>query len=310
MISIIFSFRNEEDVIPKLIERVLAVLGPLKTEYEMVFVNDSSSDGSLEVLKGFHAGNKNIKIINMSRRFGVGPCLMAGLRNSKGDAAIYMDADLQDPPEVIPSLLAKWREGADVVHTIRTAREGERASKIWLANIAYRVINLFAGLKIPEDAGDFKLLSRRAIDAITRVNEDDPYMRGLAVWVGFKQDKVYYKRAPRLAGRGHFPLIKSIGPAEMFVRGLTSFSETPLYLSLLSGILVMTAVFVYFAWAALTALIGASGFDRPGLTAAAIFFLSGVILCAIGVQGLYIGRIYRELKQRPGYIIESTIGIE
>ena len=185
LISVVFSFRNEEKVIPELIHRVSSVLETLG-EYELIFVNDASTDGSLELLQSLRAANSNIKIINMSRRFGVTPCVIAGLAEAKGDAVVYMDADLQDPPELIPEIVKKWQEGAEVVHTIRTKRHGESWPKMWMTKLAYKMINAFADIDFYENAGDFKLLSKRAVTEILKLNELDPYLRGLSMWIGFK----------------------------------------------------------------------------------------------------------------------------
>ena len=163
LLSIVFSFRNEADGLDELIQRVRGALNPLDLDYELVFVNDDSTDGSLELLKGFNKKDNRIKIVNMSRRFGVAPCTIAGFRHASGDAVVYMDSDLQDPPELIPELVEKWREGYDVVHTTRTSRRGENFFKMALTGLAYRVINLVADIDIPRNTGDFKLMSRRAL---------------------------------------------------------------------------------------------------------------------------------------------------
>lgn len=233
---------------------------------------------------------------------------MAGLRYAKGEAAIYMDADLQDPPEVIPALLEKWKEGADVVHTVRTARKEESIFKTWLTKAAYKIINLISDIEIPEDAGDFKLLSRRAIDEIIRLDECDPYLRGLACWIGFKQTKVFYERAPRFAGRSHCPLFRSAGPAKMFICGVTFISELPLYMALALSLFVFALAAIYITWAVMARSQGMILTELSAVVVA-MLLLGSAILFTIGILGIYIGRIYRETRNRPSYIIESKIGV-
>ncbi|HEY4635767.1 MAG TPA: glycosyltransferase family 2 protein, partial [Rhodospirillales bacterium] len=188
LVSVVLSFRNEAEVLPELIRRLDAVLSKDLDDYELVFVNDDSTDGSLEVLIAARADNRRIKIVNMSRRFGQPECLMAGIAHAKGDAVIYMDADLQDPPEVIPDMLAKWRDGAEVVYTVRTRREGENPLKMWLTRLAYRAINVSSEIDMPVNAGDFRLLSRVVRDRLLDLAEHDPYARGLVPWIGYRQE--------------------------------------------------------------------------------------------------------------------------
>jgi glycosyltransferase involved in cell wall biosynthesis len=225
---VVLSFRNEAETIPTLIARLDSALSGENVAYELIFVNDASSDQSLPILLSERERNPRIKIVNMSRRFGVAECVMAGLSVTSGDAVIYMDADLQDPPEVIPALLARWRAGADVVHTVRTHRHGENALKMLATRVGYRLIRLTSTIELAVDAGDFKLLTREAVDHLLRVTESDPYMRGLVSWLGFNQVFVPYEREARHAGRTHFPFL-SRGPWKAFLTGLTSFSFAPVY---------------------------------------------------------------------------------
>src|SRR6187549_120987 len=200
LISVVFSFRNERQNIPTLIARLDTVFSRTATDYELLFVNDASDDGSLDALVDERSRNPRVKVINMSRRFGVSECARAGMAAASGDATIIMDADLQDPPEVIPQLLEKWRAGADVVHTVRTRRHGESALKMMMTRLAYRIIHLGSSIELPVDAGDFKLLSRPALDHLLALTESDPYIRGLVVWIGFQQAFVPYERDARHAG--------------------------------------------------------------------------------------------------------------
>jgi len=309
LLSVVFSFRNEQEVIPELIKRLDESLESLDIEYELLFVNDASTDGSLELLMDYHKQDQRIKIINMSRKFGVAPCVIAGMKHARGDAVVYMDSDLQDPPELIPTLLKKWQEGADVVHTTRTERKGESRIKMWLTRRAYRMINFASDIDIPENTGDFKLLSRRAVNEVVRLNEYDPFMRGLTRWVGFKQTQVFYEREARFAGETHFSLFQSINPIKEFIRGLTCFSELPLYFALVVGFFVSMGAFGYLLYIIITKLMG---MHQPGWPALMVtmLFLGGTILFTIGVLGIYIGRIHHDIKNRPPYIIESKIGID
>ena len=312
IISIVFSFRNEEKVIPSLVERVVHVMESVLEnayEYELIFVNDASSDRSIETLLMLRERNKRIKVINMSRRFGVTPCVIAGLSAAKGDAVIYMDTDLQDPPELIPDLIAKWREGAEVVHTIRTKRHGENPVKMKLTAVAYRLINAFADINIYENAGDFKLLSRNAVHEILKLGEHDPYLRGLSVWIGFKQEMVFYERDARHSGEKKFSLFNSLNPYKEFIRGVTSFSASPLYFALILGFLVAIVAFVALVIVIYMKLMGS---NIPGWTAimAAVLFLGGAILFTIGILGIYMARIYEQIKGRPRYIVNNQIGFD
>ena len=202
LVSVVLSFRNEDDVLPELISRLDAVLSKQPVDYELVFVNDDCTDGSYALLKKAAAKNKKIKVVNMSRRFGVSECVMAGMAHASGDAIVYMDSDLQDPPEVIPELIAKWKDGADVVYTVRTKREGESPLKMWITRMAYRAINASSEVDLPVNAGDFRLLSRKKCDQLLELGEMDPYTRGLIPWLGGRQEPVYYQRDARAAGEG------------------------------------------------------------------------------------------------------------
>lgn len=306
VISIVFSFRNEEEVLPELVRRVVAVAEGVG-DYELIFVNDDSVDRSLEVLTALREENSRIKIINMSRRFGVSPCVLAGLAASRGDAAIYMDSDLQDPPEIIPLMVREWKNGADIVHTVRTHRHGESAKKMWITKMAYKAINVVSDISLLENAGDFKLLSKRVVQEMLQLGEMDPYLRGLSVWVGFNQAVVKYERDARSAGQPKFGLFSSLNPYKEFLRGITSFSTVPLYFALFFGFTVSMVAFLLLCYIIVMKI---TGMNLPGWTAimSAILFLSGVILSTIGLLGIYVGRIYDQVRSRPRYIIKKEIG--
>lgn len=305
-ISVVFSFRNEEAVLGELIRRTQQVLRGLNCDYELLFVNDASTDGSLAVLEDWRTREPAIKILNMSRRFGIHPCVQAGLRHASGDAVIYLDADLQDPPELIPQLVERWRAGADVVNTIRTRRHGESPFKMWLTRQAYRILHWVSETEVPMNMGEYKLLSRRVVDELAQLNEQDPFFRGLIRWVGFRQDTVYYERDARFGGETHFPLLGS-GPIREFMRGLLSFSAAPLYVALILGFAVSGFSLLYAGYVVVKRFLN---LNLPGWSAimVAVLFLGGMILLTNGLIGLYIARIHNQLKNRPLYIIRDKIG--
>jgi dolichol-phosphate mannosyltransferase len=254
-----------------------------------------------------HDRDRRVKVVNLSRRFGVAEGVMAGLAASRGDAVVYMDADLQDPPEVVPAMLSRWRGGADVVHTVRTRRRGERALKMWATRLAYRIIQSGSTVELAVDAGDFKLLSRRAVDQLLRLPESDPYLRGLVVWLGFNQAFVSYERDARHAGRTHFPFF-SRNPWKTFILGVTSFSFMPIYVCL--G--VAAAAWIAAAALLMSALVAvATGSAIGGSLALAglIGLLWAITLTAIAIIGLYVVRIYKDVRGRPAYIVQSTVGM-
>lgn len=312
LISVVLSFRNEADVLPEMIRRQEAVFAGLGLRYELIFVNDASTDASLEILLAARKKNPSVKILNTSRRFGNAHCVLAGFERARGDAVIYMDTDLQDPPELIPQLIAKWREGADIVHTTRTVRRGENAFKMWLTRQAYRAINGMADITILQNTGDFKLISRRAMDEILKMPEFDPFLRGLVSWVGFTQVQVLYERDARFAGETKYSLWRNLNPYKEFVRGLTLFSTLPLYLALFIGMAVGLLALLFFAGMLVTALWerGTNGLTWNHLQLGTTLLLGGMILFTVGILGIYVGRIHRESIRRPRYVIRDYIGGE
>ena len=303
LVSMIFSFRNEEKVLPDLIERVEAVLSGQPLDYELIFINDDSNDGSLNLLMSARAKNPRIKILNMSRCFGHAECVKAGMAYASGDAVISMDTDLQDPPERIPELIAKWRDGAEVVYTVRTGRKGEPAFRKIVTWIAYRIIRSFSPLPLPVDAGDFRLMSKRVVEEFLRLDESYPYMRGLAMWVGFKRAAVKYEREARKAGESHFPGTFSFGALQSFVAGITSFSMVPLFFVLVVGIIATAASAL-----GLVALFFGAPFSEGTAMVLFLVLLWGSLMAALGIVAVYISRIYSDVRRRPGYIVKDTVG--
>lgn len=307
MISVILSFLNEEEVLPELIRRVSNVLSNEPEDYEIIFVNDNSTDTSLELLLEARIKNPRIKIINTSRRFGMVECIIAGIEYAKGDAIVYLDTDLQDPPEVIPRLLEKWRNGADVVYTIRTKRDGENPIKMWLTRLAYKVIGLVSEIDLPVDSGNFRLINRKIRKQLLQLNEVEPYLRGLVRWIGFRQEAVYYEREARFAGSCHVPLFGT-GPAKEFMAGLTTFSVVPIFLILIFGLIGSIVSFVSLIVILLSGIAGGVN----GTVSMILFFvlLWSFLLFSIGFVGVYVTRIYKDVRGRPRYIIRDTIGFD
>jgi glycosyltransferase involved in cell wall biosynthesis len=313
-ISVILSFYNERSILPELLQRMRAVFASLIANntvksYELIFVNDNSTDESEKYLRS-ELEKGDIVIVNMSRNFGVSECVMAGMANASGDAVIYMDADLQDPPEVIPQLIDAWRKDpeAEVVYTTRTRREGEHWLKMLVTKIGYRFINAISEIELQVDSGDFKLLSRRALDYLLQMKEDKPYIRGLVSWIGFKQIQVFYERLERFDGRENTKMnVLSRKVVYYWLdRALISFSDAPLKLMLFLGFGLSIVSFFY-----ILVVVGQKvmGLSVPGWSAimSAILFLGGVQIMMLGFIGLYIGAIFRESKRRPQYIVKAVV---
>ena len=303
-----FSFRNEAENLGPLVARLTTMFAAEPVDYELIFVNDASSDTSFDVLVGLRQDNPRIKVLTMSRKFGVAECVRAGLAAARGDAVIYMDTDLQDPPEVIPQLLAAWRSGADVVHTVRTRRHGESAVKMRLTALAYRLIRAGSSIALPVDAGDFKLLSRAAVRHVLALGESDPYLRGLVVWVGFKQVLVHYEREARHRGATHFPFF-SRNPWKTVITGMTSFSFLPIYAI---GIVAIAGAIVSLLAIAAGVMMQASGTPRSALVGliGVMMFFWATTLGAVAIVGVYIIRTYKDVRGRPQYIIASSVGFD
>ncbi len=315
-LSVVLSFRNEAEVLPELIKRLRDVLGAECSKghlhtYELIFVNDVSTDRSEEILLAAAKEQNDIKIVNMSRNFGVAPCVLAGLTYSSGDAVVYMDADLQDPPEVIPQLIQEWQHGdeVDVVHTIRLSRDGESKLKLWLTKLGYKILRRVSSVELQIDSGDFKLLSRRVVNHLIRFREKSPFIRGLVSWIGFNQTTVYYHRAARFAGDTKFPIYSPKVIRNFLYSALISFSDIPLQLAVWLGLLASFSAFLVLGY---TLIERIQGYSLSGWTALMIvvLFLGGVQLLSIGILGLYISSIFLESKNRPNYIVKNTFGFE
>ena len=303
LLSIVFSFRNEEGNIEPLVKRISTTMEKIGNwKYELIFVNDDSTDKSEQILLDLQK-NYPVKLINMSRNFGIDPCVLAGFRNSSGDAVIYLHTDQQDPPEIIPDLIKKHEEGNEIVHTVRTKRKGEGKFRMFLTKIAYSVINTLSDINLPVQAGDYKLISKKALSEILKQKEFRPYVRGLSVWVGFKQDFIYYEREARGEGESKMPLL-SAGPITDFINGVTSYSLKPLYLGIIFGFVSMIISFLLIIYAL---YLKFNNLAIPGSTSIIITvsFFSGIILFTLGIIGIYLARIFEQTKGREQYVIKE-----
>ncbi|MBF0595083.1 MAG: glycosyltransferase family 2 protein [Candidatus Omnitrophica bacterium] len=301
MISIIFSFYNEQESLPVLFKRIRDVMSQENEQYELIFVNDNSTDNSSQIIsKQEKIPGESIIAVNMSRRFGVEECFMAGIEVAQGDAVILMYVDMQDPPETIHEMLAKWRQGTDIVHTVRRTRIGENPAKILISNIAYKWINATADIEIPRNAGDFKLISRRAVNYIRTFTETEPYLRGLISWVGFKQDYVYYDLQPRLYGNSKVPLFGKKA-LKVLLSGLVSFSGFPIYL-----IIFLTCAGLIGSLVILLFLFLSNQLQNPlGWITFFLITLWAITMGAVSIIGVYILRVYQNTTHRPPYIIKD-----
>lgn len=277
--------------------------------YELIFVNDHSTDHS-EALLRTELSQGDLILINMTRNFGVSECVIAGMSQAKGDAVIYMDADLQDPPEVIPKMVKAWQAEPDVgvVYTTRTRREGEHPLKLFITKLGYRLVNSLSEIELPVDSGDFKLLSRPVIDHLLELKEDRPYVRGLVSWIGYKQVQVFYEREARFDGRHNtkMPVFSKRVLYYWLDRALISFSDAPLKLMLLAGFVLSIISLLYIAVVLIQKWMG---WYVPGWPAimSAILLLGGTQMIMLGFIGLYIGAIFRETKNRPMYLIKEVL---
>lgn len=306
-ISIVAPAYNEAENIEYFYAMVLEVIKqiPEITDYEFVFTNDGSKDNTLTTLLGLNRKDTNVKVLDLSRNFGKEIALSAGLDHSTGDIVIPIDVDLQDPPEVIYELFAKWKEGYEVVYAVRKAREGETWVKRITSFLFYWVISKITRIDIPRNTGDFRLIDKKVIDALKEVRETQRFMKGLFAWVGYKSTGVEYLRSPRYKGKTKWNYRKLVGLA---MEGITSFSIIPLRLSFFTGVAVSFFSFFYGMFLIVRKLV--FGNDTPGYTSlmVVILFASGIQLLSIGLIGEYLGRTYVESKNRPLYFVRNKIG--
>jgi dolichol-phosphate mannosyltransferase len=299
---------NEADNVDELLRRIRKVIAGLSVppaDYEIVLVNDGSRDATLERLLDAAHADRHVRVVSLSRNFGHQIAATAGLDAARGDAVVLMDGDLQDPPELIDAFLERFHEGYDVVYATRRRRAGESAFKLVTARLFYRVIRSLTNVSIPVDTGDFRLMSRRVVDALRDSRERHRFIRGLVSWVGYRQIGIEYDRAERYSGRSKYPVSKMLRFA---IDGITSFSEIPLRFASFFGFVVSAVAFAVAVAEILIKIF--TGYNLPGYTSTifAILFLGGVQLIGIGILGEYVGRIYDEIKGRPLYLVADDVG--
>ena len=306
-LSLLVPMYNEEEVIGPFFNQVLPIVEQLALDWEIVCVNDGSKDRTLEILLEWHQQDERIKVINLSRNFGKERAMTAALDLAQGDAVIPMDADLQDPPELIPEMVEKWQLGFDVVNAARASRDTDTITKRTTAGLFYRLINTVSETEIPRNVGDYRLLSRRVCDVLRSMRETHRFMKGLSSWVGYPTTTIYYERQPRLGGETKWNYWNLWNYA---LEGIISFSTVPLKIATYLGLTAATLGFAYAIMLVIkTMIFGDPVQGYPSLMTAILFF-GGVQLIFIGIIGEYIARIHDEMKGRPIYVIDTTHGFD
>lgn len=304
--SVIIPVYNEEAVLHMTYQRLTAVMEGLGEPYELLFVNDGSSDQTQTLIESLCEWDADVKLINFSRNFGHQVAISAGMDHASGDAVIILDADLQDPPELIPEMVDRWRQGYEVVYAQRTNRQGETWFKRWTAAAFYRMLRRLTDVDIPVDTGDFRLIDRKVCEVMRTIHEKNRFIRGLVSWAGFRQTAVEYEREGRFAGETKYPLRRML---KLSMDAITSFSEKPLQLAVYMGLAFSVVSFSYLVYTVSEKLL----FDHtvPGWTSivSICLFFNGVVLLVLGIIGEYIGRIYEETRNRPLYIVGSHVGL-
>ena len=301
-LSIVVPAYNEQEVLPEFHRRLCGVLGGIEDSSEIIYVNDGSHDNTLAVLQELRRNDPRVSIVDLSRNFGKEIALTAGLDHARGLATVVIDADLQDPPELIPELVKQWSAGYDVVYAKRTERSGETWVKKLTAKLFYRLIKRVGEVAIPEDSGDFRLLSRRALDALKQLREQHRFMKGLFAWIGYPQQAVLYRRDARFAGITKWNYWKLWTLA---LEGITSFTTAPLKIATYVGVLAALLAFVFALFIVYKTLVyGDPVRGYPSLTVI-VLFLGGIQLVALGVIGEYLGRMFTETKHRPLYLVKD-----
>ena len=301
--SIVAPIYNEGENILELHRRVKDVMDSTNEPWELILVDDGSTDGSTEIIRELAKEDRHIRPIIFARNFGHQIAITAGWDYARGDAVVIIDADLQDPPELILEMAKKWKEGNDVVFAVRTEREGESWFKLWTASLFYRLIYRITDVKIPLDAGDFRLMDRKVIDVLKQMRERHRFPRGMSAWVGFKQVGVEYKRAARVAGETKYPFRKMF---RLAINAVTSFSYFPLQVATFFGFASAGIAIIAILPVAYLRITGSQAFFGQATTLIAVLFLGGVQLISLGILGEYIGRLYDEAKGRPLYIVREA----
>jgi glycosyltransferase involved in cell wall biosynthesis len=304
--SFIIPIYNEELVINELFDRLTTMINTINEPCEIICVNDGSSDQSLPLLHAQFKKDPRFKVLNLSRNFGHQIAVTAGMDYALGEAVVIMDADLQDPPEVIFELIAEWRKGFDVVHAVRRKRDGENWFKLLTANVFYWFLDRITETQIIRNAGDFRLMDRKVVEALKQVKENHRFVRGLSSWVGFKQTLVFYDRHARFAGETKYPLKQMI---RLAINAITSFSDWPLKVCFKFGIVVSLSSFLIAMGLIIERLFFNLSAFVPGWVSiiCLMAFLNGVIMMMVGLVGIYVGKIFQEVKKRPLYYIDSYL---
>lgn len=307
-LSVVVPCMNEAEAIRRTNQRLVSVLESSFVNFEIVYVDDGSTDATPEILRELQSRGVRIRVVRLSRNFGHQIAITAGLEHASGDAVAIIDGDLQDPPEVILEFLEKWQDGYDVVYGVRAEREGETAFKLWSAKLFYRFISRLSDTRIPLDTGDFRLMDRKVVEALLSMPERDRFVRGMVSWLGFSQTAVAYRRAPRVAGVTKFSLFKMIRFA---LDGIFSFSILPLRVATWTGIAASALATLGIVAVLLERILGVAGLVK-GWSSAMIaeLFIGGVQLICLGIIGEYVGRIYGEAKRRPLYVVRERMGFE
>ncbi len=304
--SVVAPVFNEEETLPHFYERMIAVMDGLGEPFELLLVNDGSRDNSFQIMRELHEQDPRVRVIDFSRNFGHQIAISAGLDYAQGQAVIIVDSDLQDPPEVIPRLVERWKNGAEVVYAQRATRVGETKFKLVTASLFYRLIRRITSVNIPRDVGDFRLMDRRVVDTLVLMREQHRFMRGLSAWVGFRQEAVLYERQERFAGQTKYPLMKMI---RFSLDAITSFSHLPLQLATTFGFILASISLIGIIVAAFIRLFVGAIVGQAS-TLILVLFLGGVQLIFLGIIGEYLGRIYDEVRARPLYIVHHVLGTE
>jgi glycosyltransferase involved in cell wall biosynthesis len=305
--SIVVPVFNEAAVLPILLRRLGMLMEQLDGPAETIFVDDGSSDCGPIVLQALVRDDPRYRYIGLSRNFGHQVAITAGMDAAAGEAIVIMDADLQDPPEIVGEMIAKWKEGFEVVYARRLSRAGESAFKRATANLFYKLLGRMSSVMIPADVGDFRLIDRKVLDALRRMPEQDRFIRGMIAWLGFRQTEVTFHRLARLAGETKYPLLKMI---RLAVNGALSFSDAPLRLAIWFGLGVSACAVVYGFYVASLWLMNSHLVEGWSSTIIVISFLCGINMLMTGIMGLYIGRIHAEVKRRPLYVVSQRLGFE
>jgi polyisoprenyl-phosphate glycosyltransferase len=307
LLSVVVPCFNEAEVIDQTHRRLSLVLSKNIDKFEIIYIDDGSIDGTLENLGTIADKNKNVKVLSLSRNFGHQIAVTAGIDAAIGDAVVVIDADLQDPPEVILEMIAAWKRGADVVYGVRASRDGETKFKLATAKFFYKLIGALSETKIPYDTGDFRLIDRKVVEAFKKMPERDRFIRGMISWIGFQQVPVFYDRDKRVAGETKYPIKKML---KFATDGVLSFSTKPLQIATIIGIIISALSFAGIIYALIVRLFGSGWVPGWTLLFISVSFLGGIQLIFLGLIGEYIGRIYGESKNRPLYFLNDNKKIE